>query len=49
MEKLESIFSNKQKDLLLTYNKNKLKNGIKFDVLKDNIMILLRKKIFPKL
>ena len=42
------FFSNKQKDLLLTYNKNKLKNGIKFDVLKDNIIDLIKKKNISK-
>ncbi len=42
------FFSNKQKDLLLTYNKNKLKNGIKFDVLKDNIADLIKKKNISK-
>ena len=49
MEKLESIFLAINKRIYLTYNKNKLKNGIKFDVLKDNIADLIKKKIFPKL
>ncbi len=31
------FFSNKQKDLLLTYNKNKIKHGIRFNLLNDSI------------
>ncbi len=42
------FFSNKQKGLLLTYNKNKLKNGIKFDVLRDSISDLIKKKNISK-
>ena len=42
------FFSNKQKGLLLTYNKNKIKNGIKFDVLKDNISDLIKRKNISK-
>ena len=40
-------FNNKKKDLLLTYNKNKIKNGIKFNILTDKIETLVNKnKIF---
>ena len=38
------FFNTKKKDLLLTYNKNKIKNGIKFNIFTDKIEDLVIKK-----
>ena len=37
------FFNTKKRDLLLTYNKNKIKNGIKFNILTDKIEDLVNK------
>lgn len=42
------FFNNKKRDLLLTYNKNKIKNGIKFNILTDKIEKLVDKKKISK-
>ena len=42
------FFNNKKRDLLLTYNKKKIKNGIKFNILTDKIEKLVEKKKISK-
>ncbi len=42
------FFNTKKRDLLLTYNKNKIKNGIKFNILTDKIEDLVNKNKITK-
>ena len=42
------FFNTKKKDLLLTYNKNKIKNGIKFNIFTDKIETLVNKNKISK-
>jgi len=41
--KIGKFFDNKNKNQVLTYNKNKIENGIKFDICKDDISKLIIK------
>ena len=41
--KIGKFFDNNNKNQILTYNKNKIENGIKFDICRDNILKLIIK------